>query len=400
MSQEVDGIDLARMRRARRERLVAALAAEDAAALLLLGQANVAYAAGATSLQVDASRSPLERALALLVAGDPYPHLFTPWPEGVPDDYPADRVHEPVFPESANGAADLLRQVAALTGVGTGDRLLVDEMPSALYAELPRALPGVGIDDGVRLVAAARRTKTIDEIACARHAQQINEAAMAHVQPMLASGLPPARLTAEFLARAFDAGAEACVVEPIWQVMPRAAADGPFSLKGGPAFPLPTSDEPLADGDVIWVDSGIAFSGYHSDFGRTWLVGESPTDRQHDQFHRWRDVIDAVLAETRPGATGRMLTTAARKAAGGETPWLPHLYLGHGMGLNSAETPLIGTDLGDDFDDQQVLEVGTVFVLEPVIWDDGHAGYRSEEVVAVTDDGYQLLSDYPYDPYA
>jgi Xaa-Pro aminopeptidase len=40
-----------------------------------------------------------------------------------------------------------------------------------------------------------------------------------------------------------------------------------------------------------------------------------------------------------------------------------------------------------------------VLVLEPVIWDDGESGYRSEDIVAVTDTGYVRLSDFPYGPY-
>jgi Xaa-Pro aminopeptidase len=40
-----------------------------------------------------------------------------------------------------------------------------------------------------------------------------------------------------------------------------------------------------------------------------------------------------------------------------------------------------------------------VLVLEPVIWEDGHGGYRGEEIVAVTADGYEVLSRYPYDPF-
>jgi Xaa-Pro aminopeptidase len=55
--------------------------------------------------------------------------------------------------------------------------------------------------------------------------------------------------------------------------------------------------------------------------------------------------------------------------------------------------PFVGTDLGDDFDASLVLQPGMVLVLEPVIWDDGHAGHRSEEIVAVTDTGYAWLSE-------
>jgi Xaa-Pro aminopeptidase len=54
--------------------------------------------------------------------------------------------------------------------------------------------------------------------------------------------------------------------------------------------------------------------------------------------------------------------------------------------------PYVGTDLGEAFDDSLVLARGMVLVLEPVIWDDGRAGYRAEEIVAVTETGWTMLS--------
>jgi len=38
-------------------------------------------------------------------------------------------------------------------------------------------------------------------------------------------------------------------------------------------------------------------------------------------------------------------------------------------------------------------------VLEPVVWEDGTGGYRSEEVLVITEKGWIRLTDYPYDPY-
>ena len=151
----------------------------------------------------------------------------------------------------------------------------------------------------------------------------------------------------------------------------------------------------------MWVDTGISFHGYASDFGRTWLVSRrpQPSRRQRDQLVRWRNVVDAVLERIRPGATGRDLTDAAMKADPGRPPWLRHFYLAHGVGTDSAEMPLVGTDLGPEFDERIVLAPGMVLVLEPVIWDDGECGYRSEDIVAVTDTGYVRLSDFPYSPY-
>jgi Xaa-Pro aminopeptidase len=78
---------------------------------------------------------------------------------------------------------------------------------------------------------------------------------------------------------------------------------------------------------------------------------------------------------------------------------MPHFYLGHGLGLESAEPPYVGTDLGDAYDRRQVLASGMVLMIEPVVWDEGHSGYRAENMIVVTDDGCVNLSDYPYHPY-
>jgi Xaa-Pro aminopeptidase len=110
-------------------------------------------------------------------------------------------------------------------------------------------------------------------------------------------------------------------------------------------------------------------------------------------------VVDAVVGAIRPGATGADLTEAARAAVGGVTPWLSYFYLVHGTGTASAEMPLIGTDLGPEVDASTVLAPGMVLVVEPVIWDDGACGYRSEDIFAVSDDGSRPLSDFPYTPF-
>jgi Xaa-Pro aminopeptidase len=93
----------------------------------------------------------------------------------------------------------------------------------------------------------------------------------------------------------------------------------------------------------------------------------------------------------KPGATAADLVEAAR-LDDGRLPWLSYFYLAHGLGTDSAEMPFVGTDLGAEFDAALVLQPGMVLVFEPVIWIDGNAGHRSEEIVAVTTDGYVRLS--------
>jgi Xaa-Pro aminopeptidase len=249
------------------------------------------------------------------------------------------------------------------------------------------------------VLGSARLVKTPDELGLMRQALAITEQAIAEVQRRIAPGVRQTDLTATFLRAVFDAGADANIVDPIWQVMPMRIADGPWTTTGDLACPLLSTERSLERGDVLWVDTGISFEGLHSDFGRTWVVGRDPDARQRAQFERWRAVMDAVLDVTRAGATAAELTTAAVDAAGGVTPWLRHLYLGHGLGIDSAEMPFVGSDLGERFDASLVLATGMVLVLEPIVWEDGAGGYRAEEVVVITDDGWVPMTDYPYDPF-
>ena len=148
----------------------------------------------------------------------------------------------------------------------------------------------------------------------------------------------------------FEAGADANTLDPIWQVMPPSMGEGPWTTHGDLACPLLTTERELQRGDVLWVDTSITYRGVHSDFGRTWIVGEQPTPRQRAQFEQWTTIVDAVLDVTRAGATHSELTGAARAVAGDRTPWMSHFYLGHGLGIDAAEMRRMGDAAPARFD--------------------------------------------------
>jgi Xaa-Pro aminopeptidase len=353
-------------------------------------------------MTADPGHASHERAVALLLADDDQPHLFTAYPEGVPPELRADHVHPVVYVELEAGVDALVAQVRELCGGSLPGSLAVDDYTAALYFGLQRQLGGATkLLNAEPIVSAAKLCKTVDELECIRRAQRINELAMYDCQAALRPGMRQSDLTGIFLRRIFELGATGNILDPIWQVMPSRRADGPFTTNDAVAFPLPTTDRILREGDVIWIDSGLNYQGYASDFGRTWIVGDPPrpTRQQRTQYQRWQAVVDATLELVRPGTTGAQLTAAARAANDGVTPWLAHFFLIHGVGIESAEMPLIGTDLGEEFDATVVLAPGMVLVLEPVIWEEGHGGYRAEDIVAVTDDGFVRLSNYPYSPY-
>jgi len=395
-----DAPDLARLRADRRAQLNRALAHKDAAAAVLLGTTNVRWATGARVVAADQGRAARLRNIAVVVNGDAVPHLFTHTPDGVPSDHPADHVHTGFDLETDSGAAALVAFVSE--HLEADSRVLLDEWTMPLRRAWVSRLPHVAVADAaVNLMGEVKLVKTGDELACIRAAQRLNEEAMRDVFGALHAGMRQCDLSALFLRRVFELGAHQNTVDPIWEVMADSVASGPRSVTGDVVFPTVTTDRVLSPGDVIWVDAGITLNGYDSDFGRTWIVDAEPKPAQRDQFRRWKDIIDAVLAIVEPGVTGGDLVRAAVAANGGShRPWLPHLYLAHGIGVDSAEAPFIGTDLGPDFDETIVLQPGMVFVLEPIAWADGTGGYRSEEIVAVTDDGFELLSDFHYEPYA
>jgi Xaa-Pro dipeptidase len=381
--------NLARLRTDRRATL-ARLLPEHGRTLVLLGVSNVSYATGARTVAADAGRTSTWRNVAVLVGGDDVPHLWTWQPEGVPSEHPADHVHDGVDLESDEGAAAFLSMLAGIAD--TDDAVVLDEWTMPLQ----RAWRGERPVDASMLMGPARLVKTADEIACIRRAQRINEQAMAAVRAVLRPGTRATELSAVFLRRVLELGAHANTLDPIWQVMPDRIDRGPHSVTGDVVFPTVTTDRILAEGDVIWVDTGITWEGYDSDFGRTWVVGREPSSRERDRFLRWREVCDRVLDVVKPGATGADMTAAARSSED-RMPWLAHFYLVHGIGVDLAEAPLIGTDLGPDFDASLVLTPGLVLVLEPVIWDDGEGGWRGEEIVAVTDAGWEPLSSFAYE---
>jgi Xaa-Pro aminopeptidase len=383
------------MRRDRFRRLQNQLNEQGVDGLVLLGSSSVAYATGAAAPAQDGDHAALFRAATVVVNGDYAPHLYTLYTDGVPTDFPDDHLHGPLFPDLDEGmplfSAVLSEHFAA------GARIGIDDQTHAML----RGLPDFDWTDASGVMGAAKVIKTPDEVACIRYAQLINELAMLDALAILRPGVRQIDLSAAFLRRAFELGANAGGIDPIWQVMAPTRELGPWTLHGDLAYPTVTTDRFLRDGDVIWVDAGITWEGYASDYGRTWITGVHPVPnaRQENQFRRWRDVVDAALETLRPGVTALQLGKAAIEANDGVRPWMEHFYLAHGVGTDSAEMPLIGTDFGEEFDDRLAMEPGMVVVFEPVIWEEGAAGYRSEDIVAVTDTGWVKLSGSTYDPY-
>jgi Xaa-Pro aminopeptidase len=383
----LDGpLDRARLCRTRHDRLVQAMREQGLDVLVLLGQTNVLYATGARVPSRDQSEAIHRRAAAVVTADDAPPVVWTWAPESVPATLGTD-VRHGLELEWDEGAAELARSLPS-------GRLAVDDLTMPCWRVLASREP----TDASVALTAAKIVKTADELECIRRAQAINEAAIADVEALALPGVPATEISGHFLRRILELGASGNTVDPVWQVMPHAIAEGPYSVTGDVVFPTVTTDRRFVAGDVVFVDTGMHYEGYQSDYGHTWVIGGDVDDRQREHARRWVDTVDAVLDVVKPGVTARDLTRATGEVYG-RRPWLAHLYLAHGTGTDSAEMPYVGTDLGEDFDESVVLAPGMVLVLEPVIWEDGRGGFRAEDIVAVTDDGYERLSHLSFEAY-
>jgi Xaa-Pro aminopeptidase len=143
-----------------------------------------------------------------------------------------------------------------------------------------------------------------------------------------------------------------------------------------------TGDRKIATGDTVVLDFGGTRAGYGSDITRTVHVG----DRPHDDVVRVHDIVlraqEAGYEAARAGATAGSVDAAARAviADAGYGDFFIH-RLGHGIGLDGHEHPYLVAG------NEQPLEPGMAFSIEPGVYLPGRFGVRIEDVAIIGADG-------------
>jgi Xaa-Pro aminopeptidase len=242
-------------------------------------------------------------------------------------------------------------------------------------------------------VADARERKTEAELACLRRVQAVTCRGMARAEAVLAAAEPDGGdlmwegepLTTERLRRQVDAEMARYGV--------RSAGNTVIGAGETAADLHYTGIDHIAPGETVLLDiSPRGPHGYYGDLTRTFVVdSEGGWERRAfvavEEAHAM--ALDHVEAGVEAGVVHE--EAAAELAAHGfrvDSSEIGFTHgVGHGVGVSLHEGPsLTGAD---------ELRPGHVVTIEPGVYDPEQGGVRIEDLVVVTEDGYEKLASYP-----
>jgi Xaa-Pro aminopeptidase len=285
--------------------------------------------------------------------------------------------------------------VRACEKLGIAAAEVPPEFPLAVADRLRAA--GVGIEIAPKRFQDRRRVKSEMQLEGMRRAQRAADVAMGEGARLLRE--MPDGLTAEQVREAMQVAAkrEGCELADDVIVGPNAQGASGHDPGSGP----------INRGDVVIIDIWPRDPATRcwADMTRTFIAGgEEPSEEIAEYFRLTREALMATTAATRAGVTGRELYDIAcgiYEAAGHPTqrtkePGTPlqdgfFHGLGHGVGLDVHESPGLGLA------GSEPLVAGDMVTLEPGCYRHGHGGVRLEDLVLVTEDGCEVLTDYPYE---
>jgi Xaa-Pro aminopeptidase len=279
-------------------------------------------------------------------------------------------------------------------------------VPAQFPIELADRLRGDGIELSVDrgLFESRRRVKSQAELAGIRRAQVAAEAGMRAAAELLRQAEPNGEglvsdgdtLTCERLKAAIRDAVSRAGASPGETLI---VSHGAQTASGHDA-----GSGPIRPGEPVVIDLWPQDfeSACFADMTRTFVVGEVPEELR--RYHELtRESLARSLAAVRAGADGREihriscepyqqagLPTQLNKAPGQVLEEGFYHSLGHGVGLEVHEAPTLGRA-------PDKLVAGDVVTLEPGCYRPGFGGCRLEDLVLVTEDGAQVLTDFPYD---
>ncbi len=162
----------------------------------------------------------------------------------------------------------------------------------------------------------------------------------------------------------------------------------------------------LKEGDIISLDIGACYKGYHGDSAWTYKVGNVSKEAEY-LMQVTHDALFAGLAKAKDGNRVGDISAAIQEYVASHNCTSPHDYTGHGVGTSIHEEPYVPNYGIADHGPK--LKEGMVIAVEPMVhlgkadvyvlddeWGvktlDGSLAAHYEHTIAITKDGYQILT--------
>lgn len=369
------------------------LVEEGRDALLVFSSVSILYLTGFR-------HTPTERPVVLIVPAEGDPGLLIPQLEvdHVPVRVPWINQVEvyPEYPDLKHPLRYLPDLMEAMNL--SADRLAADTLgysaPGYRGPTLHDLFDDADVDVWPHFIESMRIIKSAEEIQLVRNSVPFGNMVHRIIQDSIEPGKSEIEISlfacAEGTARMFEKLAE-MGVEYVGQDNGSIPAIG--GLVAGPITGLPhplDTNRPIEAGDVIigW-SGGANFDGYSSELERTMILGE-PTEEQRRLFDIMLELQQIALDTIRPGIPASAVDKAVREHA--EDANVSHMlrhHSGHGKGLEIHEAPFF------DQGDETILRPGMLMSCEPGLYQPGFAGFRHSDTVVVTEDGRDVLTNYP-----
>ena len=147
------------------------------------------------------------------------------------------------------------------------------------------------------------------------------------------------------------------------------------------------SDRRLKDGDIIRFDVGGHFKHYRADIARNVSFGEPSLDIQ-TKYNALNRGVQRGIEQIRPGIVASkifdIVVDTVRKEG---IPHYQRSHVGHGIGLDGYDLPLLSAGSAD------ILEEGMVLCIETPYYELGHVGLQVEDMLVVRSTGAEMLTN-------
>lgn len=310
---------------------------------------------------------PLERFYALYLNQKGAHKIFINQLESVPEDLGVEKVR---FSDT-DPYMDLVIQA-----VDSREPLGVDKNMSARFLlPLLDRKAAAGFVNASLAIDKARAVKDPQEQALMRKASQINDAAVGELRRYIREGVTEIELAEQLKQLYKDLGADGLSFDPLVAFGSNAAS--------GHHWPDQTT---LKAGDCVLIDAGCTYQGYCSDMTRTYFY-QSVAQHQREIYNLVLQANESAEQAVRPGVVLGELDHIARSiiSEAGFGSNFTH-RLGHFIGLEDHDFGDVSAAAVD------VAVPGNIFSIEPGVYLDGDMGVRIEDLILVTEDGYENLN--------